>query len=263
MSKAASEKPIRSERITNMSKPVSMKLFAAWEVDRTPSDCIPRYELVTNRFGAHSPLCFFFIISVGFVFYALVVLFLVCVSLIVDDSAFTQPEREEATLQHFTCFTSYYIAVVLLAGRTWSDIHSPHATRWITADERYFSLCYTIVKRLRIREIDSSFVFFSTLSAVCARQYCKWIERKKNTETIYIKILDAVHALARSHFSSIYHWILKSVCAHCKHSWACLNYIYTSVRRMYIMMIYVAKATALPSKRQIFRAFLIKTCAFF
>jgi hypothetical protein len=24
------------------SKPVPMKLFAAWEVDRTPSNCIPR-----------------------------------------------------------------------------------------------------------------------------------------------------------------------------------------------------------------------------
>lgn len=28
-------------------KPVPMKLFAAWEVDRTPPNCIPRYE--TNK----------------------------------------------------------------------------------------------------------------------------------------------------------------------------------------------------------------------
>lgn len=42
MSKAMTEKPTRLERLTNMNKPVPMKLFAAWEVDRTPSDCIPR-----------------------------------------------------------------------------------------------------------------------------------------------------------------------------------------------------------------------------
>lgn len=28
------------------SKPVPMKLFATWEVDRTPSNCIPRWVLV-------------------------------------------------------------------------------------------------------------------------------------------------------------------------------------------------------------------------
>lgn len=27
-------------------KPVPMKLFATWEVDRTPSNCIPRYILL-------------------------------------------------------------------------------------------------------------------------------------------------------------------------------------------------------------------------
>ncbi|KAJ0173811.1 hypothetical protein K1T71_010960 [Dendrolimus kikuchii] len=32
----------KSEKMTNSSKPVPMKLFAAWEVDRTPSNCIPR-----------------------------------------------------------------------------------------------------------------------------------------------------------------------------------------------------------------------------
>ncbi|XP_032521133.2 phosphofurin acidic cluster sorting protein 1 isoform X2 [Danaus plexippus] len=32
----------KSEKMTNTSKPVPMKLFAAWEVDRTPSNCIPR-----------------------------------------------------------------------------------------------------------------------------------------------------------------------------------------------------------------------------
>lgn len=36
----------KSEKMTNSSKPVPMKLFAAWEVDRTPSNCIPRYVLV-------------------------------------------------------------------------------------------------------------------------------------------------------------------------------------------------------------------------
>lgn len=32
----------KAEKMTNSSKPVPMKLFAAWEVDRTPSNCIPR-----------------------------------------------------------------------------------------------------------------------------------------------------------------------------------------------------------------------------
>ncbi|XP_048486074.1 phosphofurin acidic cluster sorting protein 2 isoform X2 [Plutella xylostella] len=32
----------KSDKMTNASKPVPMKLFAAWEVDRTPSNCIPR-----------------------------------------------------------------------------------------------------------------------------------------------------------------------------------------------------------------------------
>lgn len=31
------------DRPSNMNKPVPMKLFAAWEVDRTPPNCIPRY----------------------------------------------------------------------------------------------------------------------------------------------------------------------------------------------------------------------------
>lgn len=42
MLKTMAEKPTRLERLSNMNKPVPMKLFAAWEVDRTPSDCIPR-----------------------------------------------------------------------------------------------------------------------------------------------------------------------------------------------------------------------------
>lgn len=33
------------DRPNNMTKPVPMKLFAAWEVDRTPPNCIPRYVL--------------------------------------------------------------------------------------------------------------------------------------------------------------------------------------------------------------------------
>lgn len=36
------EKVPRIERLSNMNKPVPMKLFAAWEVDRTPPNCIPR-----------------------------------------------------------------------------------------------------------------------------------------------------------------------------------------------------------------------------
>lgn len=36
------EKGTRIERLSNMNKPVPMKLFAAWEVDRTPPNCIPR-----------------------------------------------------------------------------------------------------------------------------------------------------------------------------------------------------------------------------
>lgn len=34
----------KGTRLTNMNKPVPMKLFAAWEVDRTPPNCIPRWE---------------------------------------------------------------------------------------------------------------------------------------------------------------------------------------------------------------------------
>lgn len=33
------------------SKPVPMKLFATWEVDRTPSNCIPRYVSLMHWFG--------------------------------------------------------------------------------------------------------------------------------------------------------------------------------------------------------------------
>lgn len=50
MSKVLTEKPTRLERLTNMNKPVPMKLFAAWEVDRTPSDCIPRWVNLTAIF---------------------------------------------------------------------------------------------------------------------------------------------------------------------------------------------------------------------
>ncbi|KPJ10079.1 hypothetical protein RR48_05714 [Papilio machaon] len=38
----------KSEKMTNASKPVPMKLFAAWEVDRTPSNCIPRRQQRSN-----------------------------------------------------------------------------------------------------------------------------------------------------------------------------------------------------------------------
>lgn len=109
MSKAASEKPIRFERITNMSKPVSMKLFAAWEVDRTPSDCIPRYEyeFMTNRFGVQSPLFLFHYVSL-------------CVSLIVDDSAFGHREKK-----HFntSCASHWTVSRWLNSSPGW-----PHAT---------------------------------------------------------------------------------------------------------------------------------------
>ncbi|KAF9796371.1 hypothetical protein SFRURICE_001944 [Spodoptera frugiperda] len=39
----------KSEKMTNASKPVPMKLFAAWEVDRTPSNCIPSIALLHTR----------------------------------------------------------------------------------------------------------------------------------------------------------------------------------------------------------------------
>lgn len=31
------------------SKPVKMKLFGAWEIDKTPPDCIPRYAFLGNH----------------------------------------------------------------------------------------------------------------------------------------------------------------------------------------------------------------------
>lgn len=31
--------------LASTAKPMQMKLFATWEVDRTPSNCIPRYGL--------------------------------------------------------------------------------------------------------------------------------------------------------------------------------------------------------------------------
>lgn len=68
-----------------------------------------------------------------------------------------------------------------------------------------------------IRHSFSSHLLIKCSTRTAARQCCKWRERK--TKRIYINILDAVHVLARSHFSSIYDWIFKSVCAHRKHSW--------------------------------------------
>ncbi|XP_031619958.1 phosphofurin acidic cluster sorting protein 2 isoform X2 [Contarinia nasturtii] len=57
MSKVLAEKPTRLERLANMNKPVPMKLFAAWEVDRTPSDCIPRLcSLSITRLTLMMPL---------------------------------------------------------------------------------------------------------------------------------------------------------------------------------------------------------------
>lgn len=134
----------------------------------------------------------------------------VCVSLMADDSAFTHIGAK------IIISTLHVLHFVLHCGSSvgcWSDdFHSPHAMRWITADERFFSLCYTIGERLRIREIDSSFVF--PLDAVRANIANETKKKKKTTETIYIKILDAVHALARPHFSSIYHWIYWNRCVH-------------------------------------------------
>lgn len=43
MNRAGSGGTAGPVNLTALSKPVPMKLFAAWEVDRTPSNCIPRY----------------------------------------------------------------------------------------------------------------------------------------------------------------------------------------------------------------------------
>lgn len=32
----------KTDKSSGSSKPVPMKLFAAWEVDRTPPNCVPR-----------------------------------------------------------------------------------------------------------------------------------------------------------------------------------------------------------------------------
>lgn len=40
----------KTTRLSIMNKPVPMKLFAAWEVDRTPSNCIPRQVNDKNNF---------------------------------------------------------------------------------------------------------------------------------------------------------------------------------------------------------------------
>ncbi|GAB0091922.1 phosphofurin acidic cluster sorting protein 2 [Sergentomyia squamirostris] len=51
------EKSTRFEKMTNFTKPVPMKLFAAWEVDRTPPNCIPRLcSLTITRLSLLSPL---------------------------------------------------------------------------------------------------------------------------------------------------------------------------------------------------------------
>ncbi|XP_055696699.1 phosphofurin acidic cluster sorting protein 2 isoform X8 [Lutzomyia longipalpis] len=51
------EKTTRFEKMSNFTKPVPMKLFAAWEVDRTPPNCIPRLcSLTITRLSLLSPL---------------------------------------------------------------------------------------------------------------------------------------------------------------------------------------------------------------
>ncbi|XP_059609913.1 phosphofurin acidic cluster sorting protein 2-like isoform X3 [Phlebotomus argentipes] len=51
------EKSTRLEKMSNFTKPVPMKLFAAWEVDRTPPNCIPRLcSLTITRLSLLSPL---------------------------------------------------------------------------------------------------------------------------------------------------------------------------------------------------------------
>lgn len=51
-----SDKTAKFERMA-MTKPVPMKLFAAWEVDRTPSNCIPRLcSLTITRLSLLTPL---------------------------------------------------------------------------------------------------------------------------------------------------------------------------------------------------------------
>lgn len=51
-----SEKTTKFERMA-MTKPVPMKLFAAWEVDRTPSNCIPRLcSLTITKLSLLTPL---------------------------------------------------------------------------------------------------------------------------------------------------------------------------------------------------------------
>lgn len=50
------DKVTKFERMA-MTKPVPMKLFAAWEVDRTPSNCIPRLcSLTITRLSLLTPL---------------------------------------------------------------------------------------------------------------------------------------------------------------------------------------------------------------
>merc|ERR1711962_821094 len=46
-----------SSNVTSNFKPVPMKLFATWEVDRTPPNCIPRLcSLTLTRLVLHKPL---------------------------------------------------------------------------------------------------------------------------------------------------------------------------------------------------------------
>lgn len=48
------DKVTKFDKMSNIStKPVPMKLFAAWEVDRTPPNCIPRYLRIIFNSAIH------------------------------------------------------------------------------------------------------------------------------------------------------------------------------------------------------------------
>lgn len=48
------DKITKFDKMSNIAtKPVPMKLFAAWEVDRTPPNCIPRYLRIIINLAIH------------------------------------------------------------------------------------------------------------------------------------------------------------------------------------------------------------------
>lgn len=106
----------------------------------------------------------------------------------------------------------------------WTDEEQQKRRNWCAANThaksiRHASSALSLsLLRLFQRSVRSHRgVWVSIRCPWCASQCCKWVAKKNTTTARATNNLEfyAVRALARSHFSSIYHWIFKllSVCA--------------------------------------------------